>query len=64
MVPEQFDRTAAKPVIWSPAPAGLRHAGQGRHPGWLTSLAAAGLTLIVFMLALVVLAALLLPGAA
>lgn len=64
MVAERFDPTVAKPVIWSPAPARLHGEIPSRHPDWLTSLAAAGMTLTVFTLALFVMAALLLPGAA
>ena len=64
MVAERFDPTVAKPVIWSPVPARRHGEVQAQCPYWLTSLAAAGSTLIVFMLALFVLAALLLPGAA
>lgn len=63
MIPERFDPTVARPVVWSPAPARVNGLVPSRSPAWLTSLAAAGLALIVFTLTLVVLAALLLPAA-
>ncbi len=63
MIPDRYDPMAARPVVRAPGAA--RPAGRTlqRGPSRLTSLAAAGLALIVFTLSLVVLTALLLPGA-
>lgn len=53
-------RTPARPVVWSPRPT---HPGtRGRGSGRLASLLAAGVTVGVFTVTLVVLAAWLLPA--
>jgi hypothetical protein len=64
MVPDRSDRTVPGSVSW---PTGRSHPdvrASQRDTAWLTSLAAAGFVLGLFTLVLLVLAALLLPGAA
>jgi len=61
---DRHDWMTTKPVIWSPIPVRLDGRTQPRDARLVTSLAAAGLTLVVFTLCLLILTALLLPGVA
>ena len=64
MARERFEWTASQPVIWSATRARLDGRTPRRAPTWRTSLLAAGTVLILFTLALLILAALLVPAAA
>ena len=61
---ERHDWMATRPVIWSPVPARLDGRATPRDTRLVTSLAAAGLALIVFTLSLLILTAVFLPGVA